>query len=131
MTAAFTDRLPAPPELAPGNLLRQECGRLEAVTEGLLKECGDAQPDVQAHEVGQPQRTHRVPVSERHRGIDVFRTGHPLLQHADRLEADRDADNKRGEQHGARDRERENERRPRDLGRVMPRHQICIRMISE
>ena len=42
--------------------------------------------------VGESQRAHRVLVAERHRRVDVLGRGDAVLDHADRLEAERDAE---------------------------------------
>ena len=58
---------------------------------------GDREADVEADEIGEPQRAHRVAVAEHHALVDVGGGGDPLLQHADRLEAEGDAEAAGGE----------------------------------
>ena len=58
---------------------------------------GDAEPHIQADDVGQPQRADRMLVAEHHRRVDVLGGGDALLDHPDRLEAERDAQAGAGE----------------------------------
>src|SRR2546423_2045485 len=57
----------------------------------------DVQPHVQPDEVGQLQRTDRVPVSQHHRPVDVGRLGDAVLQHPDRFETQRHTQPRGGE----------------------------------
>src|SRR5882672_4139033 len=62
-----------------------------------MKVLRDREPHVEADEIGQPQRPHRVPVPERHRLVDILRRSDPLLEHADRLEPEQHAEPAGGE----------------------------------
>src|SRR5438105_3299044 len=51
---------------------------------------GDRQTDVEADEVGEPQRTDREAIPELHPSVYVLSRGHALLDHPDGLEPDGD-----------------------------------------
>src|SRR5947209_11125790 len=84
-------------ELARHHLLPQQRRRLEPGTERGGEVLGDGQADVEADEVGEPQRPHGMAVPEDHALVDVRRAGHALLQHADRLQAEGHAEAAGGE----------------------------------
>ena len=58
---------------------------------------GDAEAHVEADEVRQLERAHGVAVAELERGVDVLGAGDALLDHADRLETEHEAQAARGE----------------------------------
>ena len=58
---------------------------------------GDGQADVEADEVGEPEGAHGVAVAEDHALVDVGGAGHALLQHADGLQPEADAEPAGGE----------------------------------
>ena len=62
-----------------------------------LEILGDLQADVEADEIGESQRSHRVAVAELHRGVDVGRRRDTRFDHAHRLESEHDAEAGRGE----------------------------------
>src|SRR2546429_4188103 len=73
------------------HLVAQDLGWLEAtVFERLEEMVRDREPHVEAHEVGELERAHRMVVSELHRLVDVLRRGDTLLEHAHRFEPERD-----------------------------------------
>jgi hypothetical protein len=55
-----------------------------------------------AHDVGESQRADRMLVPERHGASMSSADGHPVLEHADRLEPERDAEPRRREARGVR-----------------------------
>src|SRR5262249_9727591 len=85
------------PQLPLGDFPPQELRRPERRAELALEVLGDGQADVQPDEVAELERAHRVAVAELHRLVDVLRARDPLLHHADRLEADEDAETARRE----------------------------------
>src|SRR4051812_44376263 len=48
----------------------------------------DTQTHIEAHQVGQAQRTHRMVIAEFHRSVDVARAGDALLDHAHSFQAE-------------------------------------------
>ena len=63
----------------------------------------DLEPYVQPHEIREPERAHRVPVSELHRAVDVLGGRDAGLDHPDRLEAECDAESRGSEAGGVTD----------------------------
>src|SRR5450631_3329888 len=61
----------------------QESRRLEPRPEGGGQIFGDGKADIEADQIGQPQRTHRMVIAELHGPIDVFGRSHSILQHKD------------------------------------------------
>src|SRR6185437_13136728 len=56
--------------------------------ERLMEVFGDREPDVEADEIRQLERAHRMVVSQLHRLVDVFGGRDPALEHPHRLEAE-------------------------------------------
>src|SRR2546422_2693784 len=56
--------------------------------ERLVEVLGDREPDVEADEIRELERTHRMVVSQLHRLVDVFRGGDPALEHPHRFETE-------------------------------------------
>src|SRR3712207_890085 len=76
------------PELPFGHHVAQELRRLEAGAEGGGEILGDAETHVEADQIGEAQRSHRMVVAELHGAIDVLRRGDAFLEHANRFETD-------------------------------------------
>jgi hypothetical protein len=69
----------------------QQPGRFEALTEAVAQVLGDAEPHIPPHQIAEFQRTHRMPVPQRHCRVDVVGSRDALLDHPDRLEAEQHA----------------------------------------
>src|SRR5699024_10229913 len=82
---------------ARGDLVHQQLRRFEPWAVCLRQVPGDVHTHVETDQVGQPQRTHRVFVSQFHRLVDVLDGGDPLLEHPDTLETDGHTESTRGE----------------------------------
>src|SRR5690606_24882116 len=84
-------------QLAGGDLVAQQLGRLEARPDRLREVLGDAEPYVETDEIRELERSHRVAVAELHRGVDIGRRRDALLHHANRLEPEHEAEPARRE----------------------------------
>src|SRR4029079_12930347 len=84
-------------ELSLRDEIAQQLRRLEARAERRCEVLGDAEADVEADEISEPERSHWMVVAELHCPIDVLGTGNAFFQHANRLEPDRNAQARRRE----------------------------------
>src|SRR5207248_551049 len=65
------------PQLSLGHLVTQDPWGLELrLLERLVQVLGDREPDVEAHQIRELERTHRMVVAQLHRLVDVFRGRH-------------------------------------------------------
>src|SRR3989475_10474053 len=79
-------------QLPPGDLVAQDLRGLEsAILQRLEQIVRDGEADIQADQVGEFERTHRVVVAELHRLVDVFGGRDAFLQHPHRFETERQA----------------------------------------
>src|SRR6478609_2242059 len=85
------------PEMTGRDEVAQDLGRSEARAELLLQVLGDREAHVEADEVAETQRPHRMSVAELHRPVDVGGRGHSLLEHASGLEPEQDPEPARRE----------------------------------
>src|ERR1041385_1453550 len=73
-------------EVAGLHLLRQQgAGAVLGVLEAVEEDVEDGEAGVEADEVGQRQRAHRVVHAELHDGVDVLGCGHALVEAEDGL----------------------------------------------
>src|SRR5262245_922411 len=85
-------------ELALRDHVAHQLGDFEArVVEFLPEVVGDRHAHVEADQIGELERAHRVAVAEFHRLVDVLGRRDPCLDHADRFEAEADAEARTGE----------------------------------
>lgn len=66
----------------------QKLGWAELLSDLLMEDFRDRQTDVEPNQIGQFQGPHGVSVAQLHRLVDLYRTGDPVFQHANRLETD-------------------------------------------
>ena len=80
-----------------GDLAAEDVRCGERGAEGAGQVVGDAEADVEADEIGELERPHRVAVAELHGGVDVGGGGDALLDHAHGLEAEDETEAAGGE----------------------------------
>src|SRR5690606_37161044 len=92
----LVEAVPAlPPELPDGDHLLEYPRRpVVLCAELLVQVARDVEPHVEADQVRQPQRTHRVTVAELERLVDVCGARHTFLHHAHRLETEQHAESR-------------------------------------